>query len=146
MFYLTRACLPLLEATASSDDPARVINIGSVAGLVSQQAPTHAYDMSKAAVHSLTKKFAADFAPKQITVNCLAPGYVPSRMSKGLETWGADSSAIAKSVPLQRMGNEDDMAGACIYFSSKAGSWCTGVILNVDGGAVGALQIPLASL
>jgi len=44
------------------------------------------------------------------------------------------------------MGNEDDMAGACIYLASPAASWCTGVILNVDGGTVGAMQIPLSSL
>jgi NAD(P)-dependent dehydrogenase (short-subunit alcohol dehydrogenase family) len=128
------------------EDPARVINIGSVVGFVPQAAPTHAYDVSKAAVHQLTRKMSADLAPQHITVNCLAPGFVPSRMSDGLATWGADKETLAKNIPLGRMGNEDDMAGAAIYFASPAGAWCTGVILNVDGGAVGALQIPLASL
>ncbi len=146
MFYLTRACIPLLKKSATIENPARIINIGSVVGLVPQEAPTHAYDVSKAAVHQLTKKFAADLAPKHITVNCLAPGFVPSRMSDGLASWGASPETIAKNVPLGRMGNENDMAGACLYFSSQAGAWCTGVILNVDGGAVGALQIPLSSL
>ena len=146
MFYLTRACIPLLEQSAKEEDPARIINIGSVVGFVPQDAPTHAYDASKAAVHQLTKKLAADLAPKRITVNCLAPGFVPSRMSDGLSSWGATREVIAKSVPLGRMGNENDMAGACLFFSSQAGAWCTGVILNVDGGAVGALQIPLSSL
>lgn len=146
IFYLTRACIPLLEKSAKIDDPARIINIGSVVGLVPQEAPTHAYDVSKAAVHQLTKKFAADLAPKHITVNCLAPGFVPSRMSDGLSSWGASREKISKNIPLGRMGNENDMAGACLFFSSQAGAWCTGVILNVDGGAVGALQIPLSSL
>lgn len=146
MFYLTRACIPMLEKSATVEDPARIINIGSVVGFVPQAAPTHAYDVSKAAVHQLTKKFAADLAPKHITVNCLAPGFVPSRMSDGLASWGASREVIAQNVPLGRMGNENDMAGACLYFSSQAGAWCTGVILNVDGGAVGALQIPLSSL
>ena len=146
MFYLTRACIPLLEASAKEGDPSRIINIGSIAGFVSQEAPTHAYDVSKAAVHSLTRKLAADLAPKRITVNCLAPGYVPSRMSAGLKSWGATEEAVAKSIPLGRMGNDEDMAGACLYFASRAGSWCTGVILNVDGGAIGAMQVPLASL
>jgi len=136
----------MLESAASSDDPARIINIGSVAGIMPQEAPTHAYDVSKAAVHQLTKKFAADFAPKHITVNAVAPGYVPSRMSASLKSYGADADKISQAIPLQRMGNEDDMAGACIYLSSRAGSWCTGVILNVDGGAIGAQQIPLSSL
>jgi len=88
IFYLTRACLPLLEKGATPEDPSRIINIGSVVGMMPQEAPTHAYDASKAAVHNLTKKFAADLAPKHITVNCLAPGFVPSRMSAGLGTWG----------------------------------------------------------
>jgi NAD(P)-dependent dehydrogenase (short-subunit alcohol dehydrogenase family) len=156
IFYLTRACIPLLrrdkEGAASSEDgaapvdPGRIINIGSVTGIIPQEAPTHAYDISKAAVHQLTRKFAHDFAPMNITVNCLAPGFVPTRMSSGLATWGATSDVLSKHIPLQRMGNAEDMVGACIYLSSRAGSWCTGVILNVDGGTVGAMQIPLSSL
>jgi len=155
MFYLTRACIPLMkrgerdEAASSDNDaggPARIINVGSVAGMVPQEAPTHAYDVSKAAVHQLTRKFAADLAPHNITVNCLAPGFVPSRMSAGLAAWGAgNAAALAAKIPLRRMGNADDMAGACIYLASPAASWCTGVILNVDGGTVGAMQIPLSS-
>jgi NAD(P)-dependent dehydrogenase (short-subunit alcohol dehydrogenase family) len=150
IFFLTRACLPLLRRDESSShdavDPARIINVGSVAGMVPQEAPTHAYDVSKAAVHQLTRKFAAEFAPLGITVNCLAPGFVPSRMSSGLASWGGDAETLAQHIPLRRMGNGDDMAGACIYLSSPAGSWCTGVILNVDGGTVGAMQIPVSSL
>ena len=136
----------MLEKSGTIEDPSRVINIGSVVGFVPQAAPTHAYDVSKAAVHQLTRKMSADLAPKHITVNCLAPGFVPSRMSDGLATWGADHDTLSKNIPLGRMGNEADMAGAAIYFASQAGAWCTGVILNVDGGAVGALQIPLSSL
>ena len=89
---------------------------------------------------------ASDLAKDGITVNAIAPGYVPSRMTMGLATYGADKEKVEGGIPLGRMGNEDDMAGAAIYFSSKAGSWCTGVILNVDGGAVGCMKIPLSSL
>mmetsp|Transcript_4568 Transcript_4568/g.6943 ORF Transcript_4568/g.6943 Transcript_4568/m.6943 type:complete len:272 (-) Transcript_4568:1511-2326(-) len=145
MFYLTRECIPLLERKVTTDDPGRIINIGSVAGFIPQDAPTHAYDISKAAVHHLTKKLSGDLAPLGITVNCLAPGFVPSRMSEGLKTWGVDEDAISTSIPLKRMGGIEDMTGACLYFSSKAGSYCTGVILNVDGGAVGATRITLGS-
>ncbi|CAB9498396.1 Diacetyl reductase [(S)-acetoin forming] [Seminavis robusta] len=145
LFYLTRECIPLLKRE-TGDDPGRVINIGSVAGMVPQEAPTHAYDASKAAVHHLTKDLARELAPKHITVNVLAPGFVPSRMSAGLATWGGDAQALANKIPLGRMGEEDDMAGAAIFLSSKASSWCTGVILNVDGGTVGAMPIPLSSL
>ena len=114
--------------------------------MVPQEAPTHAYDISKAAVHQLTRKFSKDLAPLNITVNCIAPGFVPTRMSSGLASWGATTEVLSKHIPLQRMGNADDMVGACIYLSSRAGSWCTGVILNVDGGTIGAMQIPLSSL
>ena len=135
----------MLENSATPEDPARVINIGSIVGIIPQAAPTHAYDASKAAVHQLTKKLAADLAPKSITVNAVAPGFVPSRMSDGLGAWGATQEVIAKSIPLKRMGTEEDMAGACLYLSSRAGAWCTGVILNVDGGAVGGIQVELGS-
>ena len=152
MFYLSRECVPMLERDAPDNngngekcDPGRIINIGSIAGIITQEAPTHAYDVSKAAVHHLTKKMAADLASRQITVNAIAPGYVPSRMSQGLENYVGDSEKIANSIPLQRMGDDDDMAGAAIYLSSRAGSWTTGVILNVDGGAC-TIQMPLASL
>jgi NAD(P)-dependent dehydrogenase (short-subunit alcohol dehydrogenase family) len=144
IFYLTRECIPMLKRS-SNEDPGRIINIGSIAGMITQEAPTHAYDTSKAAVHHLTKKLAADLAPQHITVNAIAPGYVPSRMSMGLKAYGATDEKISNSIPLGRMGNDDDMAGAALYFSSKAGSWTTGVILNVDGGAT-TMQMPLASL
>jgi NAD(P)-dependent dehydrogenase (short-subunit alcohol dehydrogenase family) len=64
-------------------------------------------------------------------------------MSAQLGTY-ASFDDIAKQTPLGRLGNEDDMGGAALYLSSKAGAWVTGVILNVDGGAVGGLQIKLA--
>jgi len=166
MFYLIRECTPMLQrrrlvkdgdssdatsnlSTGPTYDPGRIINIGSVTGFLPQDAPTHAYDVSKAAVHHLTKKIASDLAPRGITVNALAPGYVPSRMSNGLSMYmnSNDMSAeISKNIPLSRMGDEDDMGGACIYFSSRAGAYCTGVILNVDGGMIGCAQIPLSSL
>jgi NAD(P)-dependent dehydrogenase (short-subunit alcohol dehydrogenase family) len=112
----------MLEQGATPENPSRVINVGSVVGIIPQAAPTHAYDVSKAAVHQLTKKLSADLAP-----------------------WGATEDVIAKGIPLKRMGNEEDMAGACLYLSSKAGAWCTGVILNVDGGTVGGIQVDLGS-
>lgn len=141
MFYLTRSCITMLEQASESGNPSRIINIGSVAGIVPQPTPTHAYDLSKAAVHHLTRKFASELAPQGITVNAVAPGFVPSRMSAGLATWGADEQVLSSIIPLQRMGNEADMAGACLYLASPAASWCTGVILPVDGGHTGAAAL-----
>mmetsp|Transcript_318 Transcript_318/g.531 ORF Transcript_318/g.531 Transcript_318/m.531 type:complete len:279 (-) Transcript_318:45-881(-) len=145
LFYLSRECVPMLQRKRATQDPGRIINIGSIAGIISQEAPTHAYDASKAAVHHLTKKMAADLASRGITVNAIAPGYIPSRMSMGLKAYGATEEKIQASIPMGRLGGEDDVAGAAIYLSSKAGAWTTGVILSVDGGAA-TLQMPLSSL
>lgn len=145
IFYLTRVCVPHLQKTATVNDPARIVNIGSITGLVPQDAPTHAYDISKAAVHQLTRKFAGEFATQHITCNAVAPGFLPTRMSAGLRTWGADYETIASQTPLGRLGEAEDMIGACLFLSSRAGAWCTGVVLPVDGGAVTAMKIPLRS-
>lgn len=75
MFLLTRALRPLLEKEATAESPSRVINIGSVAGVMPQPVPTWSYDPSKAAVHMLTKKLANELAP-YCTVNAIAPGFV----------------------------------------------------------------------
>jgi len=85
-FTLTRAVLPLLWAAASKQDPARVINIGSVAGIRPQPVPTFAYDASKAALHHLTHHLATLLAKKDaqapVTINVVAPGYFPTKMSQ----------------------------------------------------------------
>ena len=153
-FYLTRALLPSLRRAAVDDDPGRVIMIGSVVGVTHQEVPTHAYDASKAAVHSLTRKLAFELAQVpatrdedlnevsdvdtelegRITVNCLAPGYVPTKMTQGLAAWGADEDSTSDVIPLGRMGMGSDLAGAAIYLASPAGRWVTGAVLPVDGG------------
>lgn len=103
LFFLTKALLPMLEAAASPQDPARIINIGSVAGFRHQVVPTYSYDVSKAAVHMLTKKLAADLADYHITCNAIAPGFVPTKMSKGLLEYGS-KEAMTAGIPLGRMG------------------------------------------
>ena len=111
----------------------RVVNVGSVAGVAHQPTPTHAYDASKAALHHLTRKFASELAP-DLTVNAVAPGFVPSRMSRGLATWGLDFEKIAGRVPLGRVGCDRDMAGVCLFLASPAAAWISGAIVPVDGG------------
>jgi len=133
LFFLTKELLPLLEVTATSADPARIINIGSVAGLNPQPIPTYAYDTSKAAVHHLSRKLAGELASRNITVNVIAPGAVPSKMSNQLLKY-ADEDALRAA--LGRWGSPEDMAGAAIYLSSNAGAWVTGGILKVDGGGL----------
>ena len=131
-FHLTRACLPQLEAAASADDPARVINIGSIDGLRVPLLHTYAYSSSKAAVHHLTRVLAVELAPKHITVNAVAPGPFESKMmAETLRTFG---EAIKASCPLGRIGRPEDMAGVAIYLASRAGAYVTGTVIPVDGG------------
>ena len=131
-FFLTRACLPLLEASGTADDPARVINIGSIDGLQVPLMPTYSYSSSKAAVHHLTKVLARELGPRKVTVNAIAPGPFPSKMMAAVLDEHED--LIAASSPLGRIGRGDDIAGSVIFLASRAGAYCTGVILPVDGG------------
>ena len=135
LYYVTMACLPALRAAANDKSPATVVNIGSVLGIGVSLAPTYAYDASKAAVHSLTRKLARLLGPEKITVNAIAPGLVPTDMSKGLEKY-SDPDSLYCSSPLGRPGDHDAMAGAIKYLLSSAGAWVTGVVLPVDGGAL----------
>ena len=131
-FYLSRACLPLLVAAGTADDPARIVNIGSIDGLRVPILPTYSYSSSKAAVHMLTKVLAKELGPKRITVNAIAPGPFESKMMAA--TLDAFGDAIAAAAPLGRIGRPDDMAGTAVFLASRAGSYVTGAIIPVDGG------------
>ncbi len=131
VFHTTKFFVPVLEATASTDRPSRVINIGSIDGIHVPSMDTFAYSASKAAVHQLTRHLAKTMAPK-ITVNAIAPGPFPSRMMRA--TLEAHGDEIAKAAPMKRIGQPSDMAGAAIFLASPAASYITGVILPVDGG------------
>jgi NAD(P)-dependent dehydrogenase (short-subunit alcohol dehydrogenase family) len=133
IFHLTRFLLPLLEKAASQEDPARVINIGSVDGLQAPGFATFAYSSSKAGVHHLTRHMSQAFASKRITVNAIAPGPFESKMMA--ETLRRFGDGIRASNPLGRIGEPSDMAGTAIYLASKAGAYVNGVVLPVDGGA-----------
>jgi NAD(P)-dependent dehydrogenase (short-subunit alcohol dehydrogenase family) len=131
VFHLTKFVLPLLQAAGTQDDPARVINIGSIDGLRVPALETYPYSSSKAAVHMLTKHLARHLAPT-ITVNAIAPGPFESKMMAAtLEAFG---DQIAHQAPRKRIGVPDDMAGAAIYLSARAGAYVTGTVLTVDGG------------
>ncbi len=132
VFHLTRAFLPQLERAVSPDDPARVINVGSIDGLHVPVLETYAYSASKAAVHHLTRHLADKLAPRGITVNAIAPGPFESKMMAA--TLERFREAIVASCPLGRIGTPEDMAGVAIYLASRAGAYVTGAVIPVDGG------------
>jgi gluconate 5-dehydrogenase len=114
----------------------RIINVASIAGL-SGNGPdsmqTIAYNTSKGAVVNFTRTLAGEWGRHNITVNALAPGFFPSKMTKGiLEQRGEEN--LAKRAPLQRIGDDEDLKGAALLFASDAGKHITGQILAVDGG------------
>lgn len=131
-FFLTRAFLPLLEAGGTQEDPARVINIGSIDGLRVPPFPTYAYSAGKAGLHHLTRVLARELGPRRITVNAVAPGPFESKMMAAtLRDLGDE---IADAAPLKRIGRPDDMAGVAVYLASRAGAYVTGAVIPVDGG------------
>ena len=131
VFHTTKFLLPLLEAAATDDDPARVINIGSIDGIHVPMLETYSYSASKAAVHQLTRHLARRLAPR-VTVNAVAPGPFESKMMAAtLETFG---DQIAASAPMKRIGRPRDMAGVAIFLASPAASYMTGAVVPVDGG------------
>jgi NAD(P)-dependent dehydrogenase (short-subunit alcohol dehydrogenase family) len=131
VFHVTKFTLPLLRAAGTEEDPARVINVGSIDGIHVPLMETYSYSASKAAVHQLTRHLAKQLAPR-ITVNAIAPGPFESKMMAA--TLQAFGDQIAASAPLRRIGRPDDMAGTAIYLASRAGAYLTGAVIPVDGG------------
>ncbi|TQR84984.1 SDR family oxidoreductase [Mycobacterium hodleri] len=131
-FWLVQALLPALREAGTAEDPARIVNIGSIDGIRVSPLPVYSYASSKAALHQLTRVLARELGPQHITVNAVAPGPFPSKMMAA--TLDAFGDAIAASAPLRRIGRADDMAGVAVFLASRAGSYLTGTVIPVDGG------------
>ena len=112
----------------------RIINTASVAGLAgSVNMKFIAYGTSKGAVINFTRTLAGEWGAHGITVNAIAPGFFPSKMTRNtLESIGVDE--LCQATPLRRIGDDDDLKGAVVLFASAAGKHITGQVLAIDGG------------
>ncbi|KAF2133837.1 NAD(P)-binding protein [Dothidotthia symphoricarpi CBS 119687] len=134
VFQLTQAVTPLLEAASTKDEPARVINIGSVDGLRVPELETFAYSASKAGLHHLSRVLASHLGKRGITSNTVACGPFQSKMMKA--TLEQFKDVIEANVPMGRIGSPEDVAGTCIFLSSRAGAWVNGATIALDGGTL----------
>ncbi|CAI4212958.1 unnamed protein product [Parascedosporium putredinis] len=138
VFNTVKLFAPLLQKCASIEDPSRVIVTASVAGLgigtLGKQG-TYGYSASKAAVIHLARNLAIELGPRHITVNSIAPGFFPSKMSNGLLELSGGATKFAAENPLGRLGRPEDIAGIIVYLTSRAGSYVNGEVVALDGGS-----------
>jgi NAD(P)-dependent dehydrogenase (short-subunit alcohol dehydrogenase family) len=134
-FFLIKTLLPQLEAAAQPNDPARVVNIGSIAALWAKSSNAYAYSAAKGGLHQLTRTLASDLTVRGINVNAIAPGFFPSDMTKGFfdAVPGLREQMIA-GIPARRLGTPEDIGGAVIFLCSRAGAYLSGAILPLEGG------------
>lgn len=140
VFYTIQLFLDLLYKAGLPEDPARVIITGSVAGLTGFVPGGYAYNASKAGVHQLSKHLAIELGPKHITVNTIAPGFFPSKMTAGFLSGGV-GDAMAQSNPLRRIGLKSDIIGLTLFLSSKASAYVNGTVIPIDGGSAVAMKL-----
>ena len=136
-FTMVRELLPELTAAGAPGDPARVINIGSVAGIKTERLQAYSYAASKAAIHMLTRDLAGDLAGRNITVNAVIPGFFPTKMTAHMRDEDTVDPALLAHIPMGRLGSPDDIAGIVVFLCGKGGGYVTGTQIPVDGGLVG---------
>ncbi|PKS11660.1 hypothetical protein jhhlp_001811 [Lomentospora prolificans] len=138
VFNTVKLFAPLLQKNSTAEDPSRVVVTASVAGLgvgtLGKQG-TYGYSASKAAVIHLARNLALELGPRHITVNSIAPGFFPSKMSNGLLELSGGAGKFAKENPLGRLGRPEDIAGVIVYLTSRAGSYLNGEVIALDGGS-----------
>ena len=130
-FFLTQALAPELRAAGSFERPAKVINVASIDGLRPNPQETYPYQASKAGLIHLTRRMAARLIEDNICVTAIAPGAFPSDMNRVARDHGDE---VAQSIPYARVGTPEDMQGVAIYLASRAGDYCVGITIAVDGG------------
>lgn len=131
-FQVVQATLPLLEAAAERNAPARVVNVGSIDGHAVGSFDNYAYSAAKAAIHHLTRVLAFRLGRRRVTVNCIAPGPIRTDMTARLIE--GSEAELLDANPLGRLCEPDDITGALVYLTSRAGSYVTGAVVPIDGG------------
>ena len=134
-FFLARALLPLLEAAATAAAPARIVNVGSIAGEMAESMRCYAYGLSKGGLHQLSRMLARELGPRHITVNAIAPGRFATRMTRAIAGDSDRYRSELAAIPLGRWGEQDDAAGIALLLASRAGGYVTGAVIPLDGGA-----------
>jgi len=130
-FFLTQALHAQLRQAATAQRPAKVINIASIDGISVNPWETYSYSASKAGLIHLTRRMALRLAQDRIVVSGIAPGPFASDMNKQARDHGDE---VAHRVPVGRIGEPEDMAGAAIFLASRAGDYVVGETIVVDGG------------
>jgi 2-deoxy-D-gluconate 3-dehydrogenase len=130
-FFLTQALHGALAASATADQPAKVINIASIDGIRLNPQDTYSYHASKSGLIYLTRRMAARLIRENIVVSCIAPGAFASDMNRDARDRGDE---VARRIPMRRIGTDEDMAAAAIYLASRAGDYVVGATIPVDGG------------
>ncbi len=130
-FFLTQALAGSLKAAGTKDRPAKVINVASIDGIFVNPQETYSYAASKAGLIHLTKRMAVRLIQDNIAVSAIAPGAFASDMNIEARD---QAETVKKRIPAQRIGVDEDMAGAAIYLASKAGDYVIGATIVVDGG------------
>jgi NAD(P)-dependent dehydrogenase (short-subunit alcohol dehydrogenase family) len=127
--YCTRAVAPVLLAKQGGC----VLNVASVAGFIASPGLTY-YASAKAAMISLTKTVAREWAPFHVRVNAVAPGWIETEMNEGARQMPEFVSGTVAQIPIGRWGTPEDVAGAALYLCSSEASFVTGSVLLIDGG------------
>jgi NAD(P)-dependent dehydrogenase (short-subunit alcohol dehydrogenase family) len=134
-FFLIQKLLPQLQAASREGDPARILNIGSIAALWPKSTGAYAYGCSKAALHQLTRTLASDLTPQGVHVNAIAPGFFPTDMTAGLfDAAPGSREATLGMIPAGRFGAESDIGGMVVALCSRAGAYLSGAIIPLEGG------------
>ncbi|KDN65921.1 putative short chain dehydrogenase [Colletotrichum sublineola] len=141
VWYTTMVFVKLLDLgnkKGNLSQTSQVVSTSSIAAFNKNAPGGWAYGQSKAAATLLIKQLSSNLPRWNIRANCIAPGLFPSEMSAPIaKLYSNDGSVPKEMVPLQRMGDTQDLAGAMLYLASRAGAYCNGTTITVDGGRLG---------